>query len=194
MKNILSSLIACFVLGSMGASRGNSQTMPGSSMAGTNQNIAVPNSRAIVPATGAPAAGVPAGGVPATGRMPSAPVTGGNMPNTRAVIPPSGAIAPGGSQTVIPSARRPGPNSPYTNNGVSGNYGNLGPNGFYTPGTNGFYTPGTNGFYKPGTNGFYTPGTNGFYTPGTNGFYQGPNGGNYLTTPTNGFGTSVRQQ
>jgi len=155
---------------------GHSQTTQGPSIVGSNRNVAVPNSGAISPAAGAR---------PATGTPAAAPVTGGTMPNTRTVIPPSGTIAPGGSRTFIPNTGMSAPNQPYTNNGVSGNYGHLGPNGFYTPGTNGFYTPGTNGFY--------TPGTNGFYTPGTNGFYQGPTGGNYLATPTNGFGGSTNQ-
>ena len=149
----------------------HSQTTQAPSIIGSNRNVAVANSGAISPAVGAP---------PANARVPAAPMTGGTMPNTRTVIPPTGTIPPGGTRTFIPNTGMSAPNQPYTNNGMNGNYGHLGPNGFGAPGTN--------GFGAPGTNGFGVPGTNGFGAPETNGFYHAPGGGNYLATPTNNIG------
>ena len=145
-------------------------------MAGTNRNMAVPNGGVVSPASGAPIA---------SGRVSAPPMGVGAMPNTHPVVSPAGTVSPGGSGTVVPNTIMQAPNQPYTNNGLNGNYGRLG--------TNGFGTPGTNGFGAPGTNGFGAPGTNGFGTPGTNGFYQGPTSGNYLNTATNGFGSPVNQ-
>jgi hypothetical protein len=190
MKNISSLLIGCVIFAT---ASGNSQTSQRPPMAGTNQNMAAPNGAVVSPAPGAPVA---------SGRVSAPPMSVGAMPNTHPMVSTAGTISPGGSQTVVvPATGMSTPNQPYTNNGINGNYGRLGPNGFGAPGTNGFGTPGTNGFGVPGTNGFGTPGTNGFGAPGTNGFgvprtngfYQGPRSGNYLNTTTNGFGSPVNQ-
>jgi hypothetical protein len=181
MKNISSLLIGCVILAT---TSGNSQMSQGPTMVGTNRSMAVPNGGVVSPALGAP---------PASGRVSAPPMSVGAMPNTHPVVSPSG--------TVSPATGMSAPNQPYTNNGINGNYGRLGPNGFGAPETNGFGAPGTNGFGGPGTNGFGVPGTNGFGTPGTNGFgvsgtngfYQGPRNGNYLNTTTNGFGSSANQ-
>jgi hypothetical protein len=198
MKNISSLLIGCVIFAT---ASGNGQTSQRPPLAGTNQNLAAPNGGAVSPAPRAPVA---------SGRVSAPPMSVGAMPNTRPIVSPAATISPGGSQTVVvPATGMSTPNQPYTNNGMNGNYGRLGPNGFGgpgtngfgapgtngfgTPGTNGFGAPGTNGFGTPGTNGFGAPGTNGFGVPGTNGFYQGPKSGNYLNTTTNGFGAPVNQ-
>jgi hypothetical protein len=168
MKILHSSLAILIVV--TAAACGGAQTVQGQTNSGINGNAATPSSGAVSPRINRPVVATP-----------KPPPSDSVFPNNRAVVPPTRAIPPAGNRSVAPNSMVPQPN-PYTNNGMNGNYGNLGPNGFYKPGTNGFYTPGTNGFYKPGANGFIG-------TP-TNGFYRGPSGGNFLNTAPNGNGSS----